>query len=193
MAKPNAKQKLLAIAPGHFLGKGYSACTVDELCEAAVVSKGSFYHFFQAKDDIAIALIEEYSTALENKLFSDLPRAASSRDQVIGFLDHLSAVAPEVWKDGCILAAFAQNMEQVSPQIADAASEQLKYLTARIADIFEPFCLEISPLKVITGKMLADQFMAILQGAILLAKSHKEPDRINMAIQSFKVYIKMLK
>ena len=35
--------------------KGYSATTVDDLCQAADVTKGGFFHHFKSKDELALA------------------------------------------------------------------------------------------------------------------------------------------
>jgi TetR/AcrR family transcriptional repressor of nem operon len=39
---------------------GYAGVSVDQLCEAAGVKKGSFYHFFTSKEDLALAALEAH-------------------------------------------------------------------------------------------------------------------------------------
>jgi TetR/AcrR family transcriptional repressor of nem operon len=43
--------------------RGYSALGVAEICKAAGVPKGSFYYFFESKEALALAVIEEHWTA----------------------------------------------------------------------------------------------------------------------------------
>lgn len=38
--------------------KGYSAISVDDICKAAGAQKGSFYHFFGSKAELAAATCE---------------------------------------------------------------------------------------------------------------------------------------
>ena len=60
MAKATAKEKLVKGALQLMLSKGYAGTTVDEICEAAGVSKGSFYYSFKTKEDIGVAALESF-------------------------------------------------------------------------------------------------------------------------------------
>jgi TetR/AcrR family transcriptional repressor of nem operon len=51
-----------------FLARSYQAVGVDELCAAADVRKGSFYHFFPSKSALARAVIDRHATALWSRL-----------------------------------------------------------------------------------------------------------------------------
>src|SRR5262249_4624065 len=46
------KQKLLDAAQELMLAKGYTATSVDEICEAARLTKGSFFHYFEGKEHL---------------------------------------------------------------------------------------------------------------------------------------------
>ncbi len=49
--KPSAKDKLLDAAVHVVRQKGYAATSVDDLCKAAGVTKGAFFHHFESKED----------------------------------------------------------------------------------------------------------------------------------------------
>ena len=51
-----SKAKLLDAAVRVIRTKGYIATTVDDLCHAAGVTKGSFFHHFDSKEQLAIAV-----------------------------------------------------------------------------------------------------------------------------------------
>ena len=50
-----SKTKLLNAALNVIRAKGYAATTVDDICHAAGVTKGSFFHHFKSKDDLALS------------------------------------------------------------------------------------------------------------------------------------------
>jgi len=56
----DAKEKLLDVAFQLIWSHNYSTVSVDDICERAGVKKGSFYHFFESKADLACAAYEEH-------------------------------------------------------------------------------------------------------------------------------------
>ena len=54
-AKPTARLKILGSALAVIRAKGYAATSVDDLCAAAGVTKGAFFHHFKSKEDLAVA------------------------------------------------------------------------------------------------------------------------------------------
>src|SRR5947208_13020184 len=59
----DARQKILDAARSLIEGRGYSALGVAEICKAAGVPKGSFYYFFESKESLALAVVDEHWAA----------------------------------------------------------------------------------------------------------------------------------
>ena len=57
MSEIDTKESLLAAAKKLFLTRGYAGTSVDAICSQAKVSKGSFYHFFDTKEELALAVL----------------------------------------------------------------------------------------------------------------------------------------
>ncbi|MET8276807.1 TetR/AcrR family transcriptional regulator [Streptomyces sp. NPDC005077] len=55
----DAKEKILGAAHTLIELRGYSALGVAEICKTAGVPKGSFYYFFESKEALALAVINE--------------------------------------------------------------------------------------------------------------------------------------
>ncbi|MEV6167859.1 TetR/AcrR family transcriptional regulator [Streptomyces sp. NPDC051954] len=55
----DAREKILGAAQSLIELRGYSALGVAEICKAAGVPKGSFYYFFESKEALALAVIDE--------------------------------------------------------------------------------------------------------------------------------------
>ncbi|HEY1717532.1 MAG TPA: TetR/AcrR family transcriptional regulator [Verrucomicrobiae bacterium] len=61
MGRPSeAKEKLLQVAFDLIWNQSYGSVSVDHICARARVNKGSFYHFFPSKSDLAVAAYEEH-------------------------------------------------------------------------------------------------------------------------------------
>ena len=56
----NAKERLIDTAVGLIRARGYASVSVDDLCRHAGVRKGSFYHFFPSKRDLALAALDAW-------------------------------------------------------------------------------------------------------------------------------------
>jgi len=54
----DAKQRLMDAANNLMWESSYASTSVDAICERAGVKKGSFYHFFESKSDLAVAALE---------------------------------------------------------------------------------------------------------------------------------------
>ncbi len=59
----DARNKILTAAQSLIEVRGYSALGVAEICKAAGVPKGSFYYFFESKEALALAVLDEHWSA----------------------------------------------------------------------------------------------------------------------------------
>jgi TetR/AcrR family transcriptional repressor of nem operon len=56
----DAKERLLEVAFDLIWNQSYGSVSVDHICQRAEVNKGSFYHYFPSKSDLAVAAYEEH-------------------------------------------------------------------------------------------------------------------------------------
>ncbi|NUS86664.1 MAG: helix-turn-helix transcriptional regulator, partial [Streptomyces sp.] len=56
----DARERILSAARSLIETHGYSALGVAEICRTAGVPKGSFYYFFDSKESLALAVIDEH-------------------------------------------------------------------------------------------------------------------------------------
>lgn len=56
----NARERLLQVTFDLIWQQSYGSVSVEDICQRAKVKKGSFYHFFPSKSDLAVAAYEEY-------------------------------------------------------------------------------------------------------------------------------------
>ena len=60
--------RLVDAAIQEFASKGIDGTSVEQLCEAAGFSRGAFYSNFQSKDDLCMAVIEQYRDTILSSL-----------------------------------------------------------------------------------------------------------------------------
>lgn len=118
MARPDTgtRQKLIDTASDLIWTSSYAAVSVDDICKAADVKKGSFYHYFPSKQDLAITTMEEY---YEQVVKPDMERLFASDLSAVERLERMSDSVIEEQKDtlkkygrvcGCPFGALASEM-----------------------------------------------------------------------------------
>lgn len=68
MKKEERREDILRAAAGVFVKKGYRPTSIDDLVEAAGISKGLFYVYFPSKQQAFIELVESYFEGLAGVL-----------------------------------------------------------------------------------------------------------------------------
>lgn len=193
-AKPDARTKLLDAALSVIRTKGYSATTVDELCAAAGVTKGAFFHHFRSKDELGVAAAEHWSETTA-ALFARAPYHdhAGPLDRVLGYLAFRKALlqggVPEFT---CLVGTMVQETYETAPAIRAACERSISDHAATLeADI--ALALQergLSPDW--TARSLALHTQAVLQGAFILAKAKGGAQVAADSIDHLVRYLKLL-
>jgi TetR/AcrR family transcriptional repressor of nem operon len=179
----DARERLIASAITLIHARSYSAVSVDDLCAQAGVNKGSFYHFFPTKRDLALAAIEQQWTdaqrhVLEPAFAPDLPplERIPRLFQLAAGLQGQGA-APSSGVPGCPFGNLAAELGTQDAVIRDKVRE----VFAGYGAYFERALHEaqaagaIGPLDVPAA---AQTLLAYFEGALLLAKTYNDATMI---------------
>jgi TetR/AcrR family transcriptional regulator, transcriptional repressor for nem operon len=193
-SKASAKARLLDVAVNVIRAKGYSATTVDELCQTAGVTKGAFFHHFDSKEDLAVAAARHFSSIADG-LFSTAPyrELADPVDRLLGYVDFRKALLRgEPQEFTCLLGTMVQEAYQTHPEIRQACGRYLGEHTAMLElDIAEA-------LRTYGGdgqwsaESLAVYMQAVIQGAFIFAKAQKGPVGAAACLDHLRRYIQTL-
>lgn len=172
-AKPDARSKLLDAALSVIRIKGYSATTVDELCAAAGVTKGAFFHHFKSKDALGVAAAEHWSETT-SAMFAEAPYHdhADPLDRILEYVAFRKALlqggVPEFT---CLVGTMVQETYETSPAIRDACDRSISGHAATLEADIEAATRARGMSPDWTPRSLALHTQAVLQGAFILAKA----------------------
>jgi TetR/AcrR family transcriptional repressor of nem operon len=184
-AAGTAREKLLQAALSLMLQRGYNATTVDEMCAQAGVSKGSFYHFFQSKDQIGLAALERYyEEGLQRLLGGRFMLEREPVARLLGFLQHVETHSGEFWGHGCLLGTFAIDLAETHPGIRRQVAKRFERLAEALSELFEPIAGPDGGHP--TALELATGYLAALEGAIVLARAFHDPGRIHSVLEAYR-------
>jgi TetR/AcrR family transcriptional repressor of nem operon len=176
-AKPDGKARLLDAALTVIRTKGYADATVDELCRAAGVSKGSFFHHFADKEALAIAAAQHFSAGA-TALFAaaSYRNEPDPRERVLRYIDLRAALLSGDFADfTCLLGTMVQETYATHPEIRKVCDEHIRLHANDVAHDLEAAKRAYAPDATWSSESLALYTQAVIQGAFILAKAHDDP------------------
>ena len=189
-----ARQKILNAALTVIRTKGYTATTVDELCAAADVAKGSFFHHFKSKEALAVAAAD-YWSEITGALFAAAPyhEHADPLDRVLGYIDFRKALLTgKVPEFTCLVGTMVQEAYETCPDNRAACSASITGHAAKVeADLSEAVArYGLHPDW--TPESLALHTQAVLQGAFILAKATGSVEVAAASVDHLRRYVELL-
>jgi TetR/AcrR family transcriptional repressor of nem operon len=188
------KEKLLDAAQQLMLAKGFTATTVDEICEAAGLTKGSFFHYFESKEDLAKAALDRFvSTKARAMQSAPFVQKRDPLQRVYGYLDFIIEMSKHsVAPSGCLLGNFAQELSGTHPKIRTQCAGHFARWTEGFKRDLDEAKAKYAPQASFDTQSLAEHFIAVLEGALILAKAKQERQLVAEHVQHFKRYVKSL-
>jgi TetR/AcrR family transcriptional repressor of nem operon len=168
-----SKRKLIEATHILVRTKGYSATRIEDVCAEAGVTKGSFFHHFKSKDDLALAAVEAWdANAIE--LFASAPyhNIADPLDRLIAYVDYRKALLTgDLPEFTCFPGTIVQEAYRTHPKLSAAAGKSIedgaKALEADICAAMEKYGVTADW----TAESLARHMTAVIQGGFVLAKA----------------------
>lgn len=158
----------------------FHAAGVDEICRRADVRKGSFYHFFPSKADLAIEAVRAGWEHVRDSLFEPVFRTGApglarlkALVHAIDRLQRREFEARGVYL-GCPFGSLGQEMAHQDERLQGVASEvfegHVDYFERALREAAEAGEVEPGDLR---GR--ARRILALMEGALLLAKVARRP------------------
>ncbi len=190
---PAAREKLLETAQHLMLAKGYTATSVEEICEAANLTKGSFFHYFKSKEDLGKVVLERYINAtfqaIQNAPFF---KKSDPLQRLYGYIDFMIALSKDpARRSGCLLGNFAQVLTDTHPEIRTQCAGHFRLWADMLKQELDAAKAAYNVKGLATGT-LADHFIALFEGSLMLAKTRQDLDVVANNLNQFKKYLKSI-
>lgn len=191
----DSKTKLLDAALSVIRGHGYAATTVEDICREAGLTKGSFFHHFRSKEDLALAVAGHFA-AMADGLFAEAPYRAlpDPRDRLLGYVDFRKAILRErsLREFTCLLGTLVQETYESHPAIRRACDIHISAHAAELAKDIAEARLRYAPNANWSAESLGLYIQAVLQGAFILAKAKGGGEVAGECLDHLRRYLTML-
>ncbi|MCB1792269.1 MAG: TetR/AcrR family transcriptional regulator [Gammaproteobacteria bacterium] len=181
----DTRTRILSTARELFHGRSYADVGVKEICSIAKVPKGSFYHFFPSKQDLAMAVIddmaEDWAHGFVAEAFDrDLP-PLERLDYMIDAAYYWQKAAKDIEgrMPGCLFGNLALEVSTRDDVLRAKLHAVFQKASARFHETLDE-AVEAGVLAPLNTEATAQAMLAYLEGVILLAKTRNDPEVVRI-------------
>jgi TetR/AcrR family transcriptional repressor of nem operon len=189
-----SKTRFLDAALHVIRAKGYSATRIEDICEAAGLTKGSFFHHFDSKEGLALAAAD-YFTEGTGALFASAPyhAPADPLDRLLAYVNFRKALLMGDLPDfTCLVGTMVQETYDTHPAIREACDKSISVHAATLVPDIEEAMRQRGIQSDWTAESLALYTQATIQGAFILAKAKQSRAVAAECIDHLRRYLELL-
>ena len=169
------KQEIIRIAREVIHSKGYQATSVSDIMTATNIGKGQFYHYFQSKHDLGLAVVEDLVNDWEGQLIIGI---LNTSDDPVTKLNRMlewaeTSHAEMEIKYGCAMGNLAIEMSAQDEEFRVKIKEFFIHWVNSVADILTEMIKNHQLDESINPKKNAESIVAMIEGGILLMVSRQ--------------------
>ena len=181
------RESLLAVGQELFISSSFNCVGLNDILKKSGIPKGSFYHYFESKEDFALQVVESYhrqnSEALAALLADDsMTPYVQLKTFYQDTIKHFDEIA---YCQGCLMANLSQEIADVNENLRCKISELSRQVVDQVATCLER--MEDNELNL--GHLLPQEAAQVLmnswQGAIMKMKLDKTREALDVFMKFF--------
>lgn len=184
MAERPTKEKIIQAAEELMLRKGFHSVGLTELLKAVQVPKGSFYHYFESKEQFGVELLRHYlarANAHKRRLLLEAEGEPNARLRLLTYLETSIAAFLECGGQcPCLIAKLAAEVATFSEPmrlvLAEGQAEGDRILGALIEEGSSRGQLRLERPAALTAALVEHLWSGAMQRAIIVRQA--EPLRV---------------
>lgn len=180
----HCRESLLIKGIELFNSKGYHATGLSTILQTCQISKGSFYNFFNSKEEYAVEVIEYYQALETDRWALEFAKLEGSHFMRMRQMleKMLSEYDPSTEKMGCLIANLSGEVGNESPGFRRAIQEATERVIVLISEDMR-VCQEEGSVRLdLSPDALAHLIWDIWQGALLRMKVNASLQPLNQCI-----------
>lgn len=172
----DTRERLVEAAANLWHARSYADVGVSEICDVADVRKGSFYHFFPSKQDLAVAVIDRHW----HDAYHDVVMPALAADSPVEQLERLTAgIAADVrrltdqfgYMPGCPFGNLASELSTTDGPVRERIARLFDNQRMLVKDILDRAVAAGELPDAIDTEQAARAMHAYVEGVLLISKN----------------------
>lgn len=181
------REALLSVGQDLFINSSFNSVGLNDILKKSGIPKGSFYHYFDSKEDFGLQVIEHYHRQNSEQLSCLLAdNTAAPYEQLKKFyqntIDHFEEIG---FCQGCLMANLSQELADVNENLRLKISELSNSIVEQVASAVA----EIGPSELNLGHLDSQEAAQVLmnswQGAIMKMKLEKSKNSLDLFMKFF--------
>ncbi len=168
-----ARRRLLDLGTELIRSRGYSAVGINDVLKAGEIPKGSFYHYFESKEDFGLQIAEHYHQAqLEGAraILEDEGKEPLDRLKLF-FANARKDFADREYADGCLMCNLSTELGDTNASFQKLLSGHWRKLSSVIAACISQIDRKEIGAENLSDKEAADWMLNAWSGALVRMKA----------------------
>lgn len=174
--------------------KGYAATRIEDVCAEAGLTKGSFFHHFKSKEDLALAAVAHWNAQAAD-IFAEAPfrEETDPLARLVAYVDFRKALLTGDLPDftcfaGTIIQEAYRTHEALGAACAESIDAGVGSLKTDIRAAMDKYGVPAGW----TPESLALHMEAVVQGGFILAKARGDAKAAAESLDHLRHYLKLL-
>jgi AcrR family transcriptional regulator len=193
MAKASdTRDRLIHSARYLFWERGFAGTSMAELLAHAEVNSGSFYHFFESKESLLRAVLEEYLVALYPQVVD--PAFAQTSEPIERIFAILAGYRGRILQTecryGCPLGRLALEIDAENRPAHNLIAQNFKGWIGAVRSCLEQAERQLPPGTNIDA--LATYVLAVMEGGVMIGRSYGSVEPFDLAVAQLREHFRLL-
>jgi TetR/AcrR family transcriptional repressor of nem operon len=188
----STRDRLIEAAIRLFWEKGYNATGMAELLKAAHVNSGSFYHFFDSKEALLMAVLDWYKENIYPALLQ--PAFENTDDpieRIFALLERYRGLILQTdCAYGCPIGRLALEIGPEQRAVHQKIAENFSAWTAAVRKCLDDAADRLPP--GVDRDNLATLVLSVMEGGVMQSRSHHNVEPFDQSVEQVRDYFKRL-
>ena len=191
-APPDTRTRLVLAALQLFWAKGYGSTSIADVLQAAKVNSGSLYHFFPGKQDLLLAVLEQYHAGIRTMLLEPAWRGVHDPiERVFALLARYRRSLEDTdCTYACPIGSLALELHEPDLPVRERLAANFSAWIEAIHECLQDAGARLPPS--VDRRELAAFVLTTMEGGVMQARTFRSLESFDAAVRQLRAYFEQL-